>query len=590
MQHVVLISDRPSLRGSLERYFRLVLKRTVAQVEVNRRANKRLSNEEVLATFRELSDGIDCVFEGNASRSRGALVILDFLDPEIGSLQELDPLSETGWRAVAAMLVLAYPEMHIVFFTPHAGPPGDQVFRVTHLLKEPEDIDAVQRLGQEGIIPLFDATNLRGSVIQALKANGVPARKKLMAALDDEESYAYFNAYVAYRFGFRAHVVRSRAILERLFKSDEREERLYLTFEDLYLSFPDRPAGEHRGLSDLQNVRDAKYPGLIPTQHRVLITVGTRSRDGGQLVLDNKRYLWSLRARGVRSHWLYKPLAGVYDIWARSGLLRRLPAGRGPGFIWPPSRRHVATSGMLHSAPGRLLEVAERLLRRSYAIRDGASSVPEAVHGALLALSAKELLGSRTPTTSIEALSLQHELEVTAECMFYGVEYNIDVRQRFQDIRREIAAIGREFHPATRGRSERNARVNLLNRLVAVFKKYGQFEEELACLSETRLLQWPMGGNLPQFYLARLVGSFRLQFLFATIWIVFFACIYWLFALIRKDGDLANCLTKSLETFFLVDAGGYTDSGRLVRTVEYLLGFTHLGIFASRLFLLLVRR
>ena len=54
------------------------------------------------------------------------------------------------------------------------------------------------------------------------------------------------------------------------------------------------------------------------------------------------------------------------------------------------------------------------------------------MYGALLALEAQELLANRTPTTALEALAVRHELEVTAECMFYGVEYNFDVRRRLE--------------------------------------------------------------------------------------------------------------------------------------------------------------
>ena len=71
--------------------------------------------------------------------------------------------------------------------------------------------------------------------------------------------------------------------------------------------------------------------------------------------------------------------------------------------------------------------IAEKLMERSRRLLKNSESVIDAIHAATLALEAKELLACKTPTKSLEALSLQHQAEVEAESMFYGVEYDLDV-------------------------------------------------------------------------------------------------------------------------------------------------------------------
>ena len=55
-----------------------------------------------------------------------------------------------------------------------------------------------------------------------------------------------------------------------------------------------------------------------------------------------------------------------------------------------------------------------------------------------LLFEAKELLCGRSITTALEAVSLQHQMEVHAECSFYGVAYEIEVDSRFKEIANEV--------------------------------------------------------------------------------------------------------------------------------------------------------
>ena len=135
----------------------------------------------------------------------------------------------------------------------------------------------------------------------------------------------------------------------------------------------------------------------------------------------------------------------------------------------------------------------------------------------------------------------------------------------------------------------------------------GQFEEEVACLNHARRLQWPLWTAPLQHYLGRLVGSFRDQLFACAIWVLAVAVLYWLvndtaywtagdppYRAPRASPTVLEWVVKLAEVVLLVNS---TDSfptadltWRTVRCLEYLCGFTHMGIFASRLFLLLLRR
>lgn len=311
---------------------------------------------------------------------------------------------------------------------------------------------------------------------------------------------------------------------------------------------------------------------------------------------------------------MFKPIAGIFDIWKKSGLQRwlRLSKGLAPKYVWPPDREKKNTVGTYghHSAPGRLLEIADRLIQRAERILNSAISVPEAIHGALLALEAQELLGNKTPTTALEALSLKHQLEVTAECMFYGVEYNFDVKSRFKDIEKEVKSIGRWFYPRTHRLSELNAEINILSDLVRRFRQYNQFDEEQECLQRIRQLHrhlwfrknksWAWLFYPIRAYVEYLLGHLH-RFVIAIIF--WFLSLSFLFDACIKDKH-SNIFINMLRgpahaiTFFFgmqppYDMGGLEGKGlylELLTLFTIVMGFIHLGIFISHFYSIVSRR
>nr|VFJ73255.1 MAG: hypothetical protein BECKFM1743A_GA0114220_107043 [Candidatus Kentron sp. FM]VFJ74105.1 MAG: hypothetical protein BECKFM1743C_GA0114222_107683 [Candidatus Kentron sp. FM]VFK21225.1 MAG: hypothetical protein BECKFM1743B_GA0114221_107683 [Candidatus Kentron sp. FM] len=320
----------------------------------------------------------------------------------------------------------------------------------------------------------------------------------------------------------------------------------------------------------------------------------------------------------------YKPHAGIFSVWEKSGLDRGLrwregekpePAGRlhlgtGEGYVWPPDWRKEKpdTDSHGHSSPGIFLLIARHLIDRAegmLANADGVSSVEKAVRGAVLAGDALELLGGKTPTTAAEALSLKHRFELHAECQFVGVEHHIPLKRRFEEIQREAESIARWFRPQEQDRAALNIQMNIVNQLVGILRAYNQFDEEQECMSRVRYLHnsiymrdrpwryvlWPVLR-----YSEFLFSSFSRFTLAIILWI---GGLSWLFGLMLgahgapdKTQPLQNLpFGDAIATFLgtdLVTSHGYWSVGLSV--VAIIAGLAHLGIFISYLYTLVSRR
>lgn len=615
MTQVFLITEPDSFATSVERYLRDTRGFSVHRVFFP----PVTQSEEVLRVFRQIADAIE---HGNNDDPglhglRNAIAIIDLADESLLELEDLNPITRSLRQAsVVAMLVLAFPEIHWVFITPYR-PINASVFEQAHTLGASNSLAEILSLHDDKFTSLFDATNLRNTIRRSMHEKNlasdqitshIPLRQKLAAAIDEEEAYAYFNAYTAYRFGFRSHVVASYNMMRMLFEEPSREshEPASLTFEDIYLNFPDE--SPHIHLSNLKK-RDEQFSKLQEPKHRVFVTVGHRHDQ--QAWNNNREHLRHLRSQGKFCNILYKPLSGIFDLWEKSGLRRWLHASKGlaPGFCWPPPQDGAQEPQGHHSAPGRLLEIADRLIARAERILHTAMSVPEAVHGAVLALEAQELLGNKTPTTALEALALKHQLEVTAECMFYGVEYNFDVQSRFEDIHRDVKSIGRWFHPSTRRLSALNAEISIMSDLAQRFRQYNQFDEEQECLQRIRELhrhlwfrknkEWAWIFYPARWYIEYLLGRMH-RFVFAIIfWLLFLSFSFDAFCGSQESGLIAalsgpaHALTSffGMQPLHELDLQAISGPGAgWLTMLAIVLGFIHLGVFVSHLYAIIARK
>ena len=616
MKQLFLITQSEELSRSVELYFRFrggVEVKTFVPPLLPKSVDRLGKTQWVPETFRKIAHALEShslQVSGRASGLTNATCLIDV--PDLSDLSDLDPIDRTkGWTGVVAMLILAFPEVHWVIlspFTPNLQQPSDRLKRF-HFLQPRNLLDSVEnifKLRDQGFCPLFDPTGLRQLIHTLLahrvSANYVPLRLTSAVAVDEEESYSYFHAYAAYRFGYRCHVITSYGLMGEIL-GDKSAEEISISFEDIYLNFPDR----RLSLSKIRD-RDAVFPKLTTIPNRIFVTSGhTNTKAEEEVTKANAEYLIELTAKSAKSRiysaTLYKPDTGVFDIWQRSGIRGRLTDGRAPFFTWPPLMiNKAAPAGGTHSAPGRLLVIAESLISRANRLIKDIQSVPEAVYGATLAMNAQEYLGLRTPTTSLEAISLKHRFEVLAECMFYGVEYHLDTKSRFAEIENEMECVGVWFRKETRDISKLNTKIGLLSELVLIYREFNQFNEEQSALTKLRLVYrrlWYKRHRpwsyliLPfRWYFDQLLASVPGFMLALAFWILAYASLSY-FAHYNKT-TIGHVLEDSIITFFGMqpphELWQLWPWGQTITLVLIMVGFVHLGIFISHVYALISRR
>jgi hypothetical protein len=485
--------------------------------------------------------------------------------------RDYQPTIET----VVAWLVLSFPEVRWFWWASNSrclqdGSPGENeddiaggsALRYWHgcpigtiKLKRFDDRDFALHGAARFFPAAFDPSGLHAAVRAAMgRSSGSRehkhqlCRRQVILAVDEERDYCLLAGYAAYRTGYRALAAATWAGFEQLWRwRGALVGELHSSFEDIYLAFPDqteplhvkggiKPEMRHLSYLPYRDAADGKDSASLFAQlkRRVLVTVGHKhGAQGRQIWRENLEYL---RRRVVSFRLVRKPLGSVHLLIEQSRLQR---------VVKPEKRRD--DSGGRHSAPGRLLAAADRLLERSREILGAAQTPEEALHAAVLALDAKELLSSRTPTTSLEAIALQHEAEVTAESLFLGVEYSKHLRARFRELRTEIEEVAYWFGRRRRVRSALNARLTVAERLAQTFRELNQIEEELECLAEARklrfafwirerpgrLLLWPFLR-----YLAFSLQSLPRFALAMAGWVLFFGLSYYLFGAIVGRDDL----------------------------------------------------
>lgn len=582
MFKVFLLTDSTDLSAAIGQHLRRAHRVVAAPLAVE--GENPQDGRWVLENFRRLAAVLGPADTG-LREPRGVIVLCRFATDGQDVSAWLDPLEEHGgWGSLVGMLILAFPEIHWVFLTDSAAPTDKCVLEMVRLLFPPlspgesnedtlafnkemarrketarcrfkemarchflplspelgqprltESLADLLRLHGDRFTPLFDPGGLRQLVRCHIRhpkdgSKGfmrVPVRPRVAATIDDEEAYAFFNMYTAYRFGYRGYAVISYGIMNWLFRK-EPGPSVDLVFEDLALRFPDRPS-KHRLMS--LKYRDANLPGLKKVLYRIIITAGGPAlEDDPDVTQENEAYQEELRARhacpGKKFKEMHKPLSGVFNLWADSEMLNNLgdSGGKAPNFAWPPREKNGV--GSPHGAPGRLLEVANHLLCRARQKLQTVAIVNEAVHGAVLAQDAHELLGNLTPTTALEAISVQHQLEATAECLFHGVAYNFDVDSRLDDVRAEVASVGDAFASKTRQGSMDNAESMIVNQLVLRFRQMAQFDEENVALNRARTLRWSRLNPI-RFYVLPLMRSIWLFLIAVASWIVIFGFCFW---------------------------------------------------------------
>ena len=586
----------------------------------------------------------------------GVTILVDTVKPH-----RLNPLAEGGWDHLLSMLILTFPEIHWVFGMISSYPKlntssGNGAIEKEQMeIKESWDrIETFHSLPSLLTLPdrvtYFDTTALRNFVrrianlqlltaqqekstkegtgisektLTELKKSLLPMRSKAAAAIDEEINYAYFHAYIAYRFGYRSDAVRSWALMEHLFHDTSEEKKSHdfdLLLEDVNLNFPDKPGSIHLSTfaakgSDGNDGRAGRCNLLRvekeDSRFRIIVTSGHSGADTDKMTA-NFDFIKGYKGR-EKCGYVSKPVGGMFDLWKNAKLYHRLNPrenngemagrynGQAPGFFWPPLPSEQAEAAGGHSAPGKLMLICQHLLRRADALRISANTVEECIRGAVLATDALEILRYQTPTLALQALCLKHEFEVKAEVAFLGVGHHFDLQHRMEELEREIKQAASFFEKKRRRVAELDTLVSIGNRLMLVFREAGQFDEEMDCLIRIRSWHRQLRRKQSRTLLDRiangivgyaewLLGS---PIRFVGMLLLWYICLWGLWGLtgslklwVSEGSDLVVTSAAAAWNSFVVTnpdrAKGLTEL-ILVMTGS-VLGIFHFGVFISYLY------
>ncbi len=630
MLRCLIVAESPAMAAAL----RLDLMRGdgVSETQIAiREVGKAPASDEVYREFNILCDWI----EGEIDEACPLGVLPDLVVlSDLGAYEAnqggwLTPLSGAGWGEVLGLLILSFPEIHWILAAHGAAPPLPPTSKLTgieftwneawHFSKPGVPLDELVERHKEGFMPLLDPTGLRCAIRHCLREKenclkddknerpkvamaGVPLRFAAAAAIDEEIGCALLHAYAAYRFGFRVHVVTAFALMKRLF-GDQSDYHASLVIEDFFLNFPDHKPDDFSSLA----IRKKHCPKLDDIDARVFVTAGWKDK----YRVDNKTHLLSKRSTGQWNCIRHKPIAGIYNLWEQTGLGRRLREGRvrgfARGFDWPPKRvdQLFADDTEPHSAPGRLLEVANRLIQRAKRVGADVHSPVTAVYCAVLAIDALELLVDRTPTTAIEALLLKHQFEVLAECQFSGVEYHISMEPRLQEIEREANAISQRFHRDKQETASLNAQMQIINKLIAILREHNQFDEEQLCMIKARHLHntlwmrqnhWRLSLAPALRYTEFLLRGLPNFFCAVAVWLILFSGA---FALIKGYGGAQtnnndprlDALGQTISSFFGAEPFASANTlWQITTTAAVVVGVVHVSMLTAHLYSVMARK
>jgi hypothetical protein len=326
-----------------------------------------------------------------------------------------------------------------------------------------------------GFRTVFDPTGLRSAVISASAGVQAPTASMLEPgkyglSQEDEIGYCLFNGYVLYRSG--CHTYLAPTLVEYL-KTISRMKTLpgrWHIIEDAELSYDDATLGSLREHHLMPSVNETR------TEEKILLD---RSRHAGldraecrEIVSVVKLNCEEIqRQSGTQQvNCIIKPYHGLYDpeLQHKPRLTSR------HGGVWGAVRSH--------SAPGRNQEAATHLLRRCRRGVQSLSSPEDALHLAVLADVALQLLHGGTIHLSLEALALRHTLEAQAECQFMGTSSALDIDGRMRDIAADVKQIiwhgeSSRSKEWKRKQQQGNAMLRICSELRDVYETYDLLDE-----------------------------------------------------------------------------------------------------------------
>ncbi|MCI0560962.1 MAG: hypothetical protein MN733_20950, partial [Nitrososphaera sp.] len=440
-------------------------------------------------------------------------------------------------------LVLRYPEVYWIFVvvneqqTPEM-PDTDRSCHFVDLTKLTSLPSLLLRHAQ-GFRTWFDPTGFRRWIREGDKNHEQRRISSYGIAIDEEVSFALLNGYVLYRNDHATFVVSSLSEMNcvmddtkgSLGRQKNPNAKVYV-MEDVELNFGDATLQELEegnliktnadNYSDMLKKRKEKYR-VLGTPHRLFVTAASIRGSGGP------------EYRTVA-----KPYGGMFD--PKLDRIRVAAVRKKRGRHYHSQRNRVQR----HSAPFRAQQIADALLIRARRLEREAPTARRAIHVALLASEARRLLGNRTLALSLEALAIQHRMEVTAECTFIGTASQLEVKARFRELKRDITTIvGTKKYSS---HQINNALVEIADDLRQIYRQYDQFAEEDEALRKLRTYEWKLKylsfgsapgllsrlwagvkliiAGIPELYFNFVMGGFSQLALCIVLLVIIFAEIY----------------------------------------------------------------
>ncbi len=537
--------------------------------------------------------------------------------------------SDTGVRT--SELILRYPSVYWIFLVEkkHSALNMNRAIQELHFVELSNMFHLITLLKRHanGFRAWFDPTGLRRTV------RGEGQDFQYGVAIDDEVDFSVLNGYMLYKNNFSTYVVSTYSEMEKVLnlESENRGGDLSIVMEDIELNFSDHNENDKSILlTSMTNEKTRDLSIFLENRKQKFNSL----KDARRIFVSSASETRPMKSPG---EFVTKPYGGMYT--KELNLLREPHDNR----VDKKSCTKTIENG--HSVgDSRAQQVAAGILEIAKQATSNVCTTETAIHVALMALDARRLLAGESLSLSLEALALQHKMEVTAECAFIGTASKLAVKDRISSLNEDIKKITRKNK--NHSYQTNNALVEIVGNIRQIYKQYDHFFEEEESIIKLRTYEWHLKywsnqpksnarrfisnvffilkliiAGLPEFYFNYVISRLWKMGLCISIWILIFAVVYsllfpidvirtadyceigfheWLIhstvnflapgtgigvlADIKAQSFLANC--ETLTTLNIIEFRRYW----YISLTEMLFGFVHIGIFISYLFQKISRR
>lgn len=337
------------------------------------------------------------------------------------------------------------------------------------------------------------------------------------------------------------------------------------------------------------NIKIKRFLGRIPA-------IATFIRQRQQWPFLPKRYQNHFPNKNIFEHnktyWeiARKPLAGIFGLRNKCGLpngrnFRGMYDSQGVFDLYKRAKHGnfaIETKEQAsdsHAAPGVVLELATRLLRRAERMNGSIIDAEGAIHGAVLANTACELLDYKTPSLSIEALNWKHYYEVLAECEFVGVRARLDMADRYIDIHNFMTRNCRSEDGTVRASVFTSGMAEIVDNLGKLLREKGKLEEASYFIMQSRKLHRQLLSPFIRSLLAYPEWVLRNKWNFAISLSGFFI-LFWMYRYFKIDANLEEAF-KNTYTAMIGRLNVSTPQHEIVMLMARQIGVLHLAFIAA---------